>query len=160
MAILYTISLRNVTKTVDGVKTKVKMGYALAKQRGVNDTDKFASQMQSYAGNSYARTAFIGIMADIKDTLREIVADGFCVDCGQLGKFFPSLSSNGVYDASRFNPQADIKKVYARWKRPEKLANIQDPSPLYELAPTTEITDAGKKAAKKAQHTAQIRPIG
>ena len=160
MAILYTISLRNVTKKIDGVRTKVKQGYAVAKSRGTYDTDTFAKQMEAFAGNAYSRTAFTAIMADIKETLVEVLVDGKNVDLGTLGKFYPALSSEGVFDASKFNPQANIKKVYARWGRPEKLANIVDPKPSYELAPTTEISDAGKKAAKKAQHTAQIRPIG
>ncbi len=162
MAILYSISLRKVSvkDPETGERVKVKKGYAVAKARGTYDTDAFAKQLEASAGNNYQRTAFVAILADVAETARDIISQGYFIDCGNLGKFYPSLSSVGVYDASEFTPMAHIKKVYARWARPEKLANIQDPKPTYELLPTNEYADAGKQAAKQGKSTVQVRPIG
>ena len=154
----YSISIRNVVVTTDGVKTKVKKGYAVCQSAGTVDSEAFEKQLEAYAGTGYTRSALNAIMSDIEESMKELLAQGYNVDCGELGKFYPALSSQGVLDASDFSPVLHIKKVYAKWGRPEKLTNIVDPTPTYNYVATNEWNDAGKKAQKGAKNQASIVP--
>lgn len=149
MAINYSLSERNVTvkDPVTGVKTKVLKRYAKAQANGKMTLDEFcalvARTSKGYsASNIKALTVVLAsaLVANAKMSQRS--------QMGELGYFGHGLSSEGILDAQQFSPQSNVKKVYVKWTKGSRLANLTNAT--FTLISTRDVQKAGKKAQKQA----------
>lgn len=98
----------------------------------------------SQHGSPYTRDVIVGVITSAVDCLRELLLEGHKVQLGDLGSFYVTLSSEGVEDAAKFNPQQHITKVNVRWDSSEYFDNLR-PEAQFQMVLTRKEQQAAKK---------------
>ena len=151
----YSISARNTTVTVEGVKQKVEKWFATPQLKGTLTTQEFADMMSAASGR-YQSAQIFALVAIVAAQLVLQAKDSRRVQLGGLGTFGPALSSEGVLNAEDFNAKNHIKKVYINWARSNQFSELRGAS--FNLVATLNIKKAGTKATKKASNVVNVNP--
>ncbi|MCQ2077715.1 MAG: hypothetical protein MJZ20_11945 [Bacteroidaceae bacterium] len=129
------------------IRKTILKAYGKAQSIGTMTSEDFCRQIA--AKGSYSRADITSILVVLKDALELWIRNGFRVDVGDMGKFYPSLSSKGVEDAKEFKPTAHIKKAYCNWARPSLMSKMRDVT--FELVNTHLAQSSTNLASKEAQ---------
>ena len=138
------------------VRKSVQRAYATAQSVSTLSTDEFTRLIA--AKGAYSRADILSIITIIGDCIENMLQLGQRVRVGDLGDFFPSISSKGVPDANDFSPAAHIKKAYSGWKRSSLMAKLRDVS--YNLVNTKNAQTALNLANKGAQSEFTVQQSG
>ncbi len=139
MAINYSISYRKVNVAVldeDGHKQYDEHGvlitepvykaYANAQSAGDLDTKAFAKSCITTGSILWSTADIIAMLDDVLGALESMLLQGKRVELGDMGTFYPSLSSKGCPLDETWVASAYIKKAYASWLRPAEMKNFKE----------------------------------
>lgn len=101
------------------IKKNVQKAYGTVQTIGTLSFDDFIRSVA--AQGAYSRADIYSIVNVITDALVDVIKLGQRVDLGDLGTFYPAISSVGVLDAKDFNPASHIKKAYVGWTKPKAM---------------------------------------
>lgn len=123
------VAMRNedgTTVKINGViqYATVPKWYAKAQMKEVLDTNTFMKYCISHYGSVYGIVDLRACLEKIGDCLIEQMYEGKKIELDDLGAFKAGISSEGVEDATTFNPSLHIKKSYANWVKPNDMKNL------------------------------------
>ena len=110
MALNYSLGVR-LSKPND--KSSEKKVYATLQMRELVDIDALAEHMTQH-NSQFSKGVIKGIIEDAVSCVVELLKDGNHVELGPLGKLRLTCKSEGVDDASTFNPSDNIKSISLR----------------------------------------------
>ena len=145
----YSLGLRLLTPGDPESKREV-CAYAQARQ--VLNITALAKHIQTH-GSPYTRDIIVGVLTKTVDCIRELLLDGNKVQLGEMGAFYVTLTSDGVEDATKFNPSDHITAVKVHWERSKAFADLL-PEATFNLVTTRKVQTEDKKAAKEALNEA------
>ena len=113
--------------TVDGViqYTKIPKWFPKAQVKAVLTPKDFYRYCVEHFGSVYGVVDLQACFDKIADCLIEQMLQGKRIDLGDLGAFKAAISSEGVEDATSFNPAIHIKKSYAGWTKPKAMKALE-----------------------------------
>lgn len=129
-------------------KDSAKKVFGNAQQREVLNLADFARHISQH-GSIYDRSTIVGCITAVVDCLREELLNGNAVSLGELGKFYVTLSTEGVEDATEFNPNSHVTAVNVRWDKGTNFSNLKDDA-TFRLVNTRKEQAAAIKAEKEA----------
>ncbi len=144
MAILYSLSARH-SKPND--KNSEKKVYATAQAREVVDKTALAQHMSQHT-SAFSQGELEGIITDVVNCIQEQLLEGNQVLLEPLGKFYLTLKSEGVDDASVFSA-ANIRAVRVRFKPQTRLKYNVLNNASFEFASTRTQQASAKKQEKQ-----------
>lgn len=122
----------SITKQTNANSPAVDAVYATRQVRTILSMEDFAQHIKDH-GSTWSVGDLVGILYTIVNCLKEEVLNGNGVELGQLGTFYPALSSTG-YKKSGKKPEEftadDIKKVTIGWRRGIKIKNMRSEAQL------------------------------
>jgi len=146
MAIKYSLGA-HLSKPND--KNSEKKVYPMAQYTELMDLNDFARHIQAH-GSPFTRDVIIGVLTAAVDCLHEQLVAGKKVNFGDLGSFYISLRSEGVDDASVFDPTVHVKSIYVHWERSKFFADLKgDPDLKWEYTLTHKAMAQAKKQEKQ-----------
>lgn len=128
-------------------KDSAKKVFGNAQQREVLTLADFARHISQH-GSVYDRSTIVGCITAVVDCLREELLNGNAVSLGELGKFYVTLSTEGVEDATEFNPNTHVTSVNVRWDKGSNFSNLKDDA-SFRLVSTRKEQAAALKAEKQ-----------
>lgn len=140
----YSLALR---VTNPSEKDSAKRVFGNAQQREVLTLADFARHISQH-GSIYDRSTIVGCITAVVDCLREELLNGNAVSLGELGKFYVTLSTEGVEDATEFNPNTHVHSVNVRWDKGSNFSNLKDDA-SFRLVSTRKEQAAAIKAEKE-----------
>ncbi len=149
MAIKYSLSYRkiNIAKldeegnkqyTTDGtlITEPAYKAYASCQSDSYGDTIAFA-QAVARKNQFMGRSDILAVLTNIASVLKENILAGMVTKVGEMGSYKPTVSSNGCpeEEVDKFTAGKYIKKAYANWTRPVKLADMKSICEFEQVAP-------------------------
>lgn len=145
MPIRYSLSARPVKPQDESSQKRV---YPMAQYNELVDLNEFARHIQAH-GSPFTRDVITGVLTAAVDCLREQLVAGKKVNFGDMGAFYLTLRSDGVEDATTFDPSTHVKNIYVHWERSRFFADLKgDPDIKWEYTLTHKAMAAAKKQAK------------
>ena len=138
------------------VRKSVQRAYATAQSVSTLSTDEFTRLIA--AKGAYSRADILSIITILAASIEDMILLGQRIDLGDMGIFFPSISSKGVLDAKDFTPSAHINKAYAGWTRSSLMKKLKDVS--YNLVNTRNAQNSLNLATKGAQQSFTVQQSG
>ena len=120
-----------------------KKAYANIQLTGVLNIAQFARHIQDH-NTVFSTGTIVGVLTEMSHCLRELLMQGFKVDLGDLGIFYPSISSQGASTLEKFSEQ-NITKFGANYLMSEALKDMR-PEVQFEKVPTRKAVAATLKA--------------
>ena len=146
MALCYSLGVR-LSKPND--KNSEKKVYATLQMRELVDIDALAEHMASH-NSQFSKGVIKGIVEDTVSCVVEMLKDGNHVELGPLGTLRLTCKSEGVDDASTFNPASNMVRINLRLKpNATTLARIRN-GVAYEYVSTRKQQAAARKQEKQA----------
>ena len=145
MAINYSLGV-HLSKPND--KNSEKKVYAHAQAREVMQLEDLADHIQQH-GSPFTADIILGVARKLVSCVCEQLLEGNKVCLGRLGSFYISLKSEGVDDASTFNPADNIKALNVRWNRGSDFKNLLGKA-KFEYVTTRKQQSASRKQEKQA----------
>lgn len=138
------------------IKKTVQKAYATPQTIGTLSLDDFTKSIA--AQGAYSRADILSIITILAASIEDMILLGQRIDLGDMGIFFPSISSKGVLDAKDFTPSAHINKAYAGWTRSSLMKKLKDVS--YNLVNTRNAQNSLNLATKGAQQSFTVSQSG
>lgn len=123
--------------------------YASAQLTKVMDLEEFAKHIATH-GNVYKRYDIRAVLTMAVDCLREMLLNGYKVQLGDLGSFYPSFSSRSTLTAKDFNPVLHIASVNVNWECGDMFYDIKEDAE-FNLVTTRAIQRTVLKAVKNGE---------
>ncbi len=136
----YSVSLRGNPMDL----SQPKKAYGRVQLTKVMSLDQFAEHIATH-GCKYDRGDIYAVLVSAGRCLRELVLQGCKVSLGDLGSFYPSLSSNGADSMEAFTA-AHIKCLSMNWDKPLKLEDMTADAEFVQVS-----SRAAQAAALKAE---------
>ena len=138
------------------IKKTVQKAYATARIVGTLSLDAFTKDIAAHG--AYSRADILSIIIILEENIRKMILLGQRVELGDLGVFFPAISSTGCLDANEFTPTKHIKKAYAGWTRVGEMKKLQNIS--YNLVPSLSVQQGLNKANKSGSASFTVQQSG
>ena len=136
--------------------------YARLQLNGVLDINALADHMSNH-NSIYSKGTIVGVITDMCHCIKEAITEGNAVTLGDLGRFTPSISSEGTLPGTdaEGNPktamemftEANIKAVNVNYELGTGL-DFKREDFDFEYTTTRKAQAAAKKAQKKGQNSA------
>ncbi len=136
--------------------------YASLQLNGILDIRALAKHMANH-NSIYTEGTIVGIITDMCHCVKEAITEGNAIELGDLGRFTPSISSEGTLPGvdAEGNPktamemftEANIKQVNVNYELGEGL-DFKREDFDFEYTTTRKAQAAAKKAQKKGQDSA------
>ena len=136
--------------------------YASLQLNGVLDINALAAHMSNH-NSIYSKGTIVGVITDMCHCIKEAITEGNAVMLGDLGRFTPSITSEGALPGtdSEGNPitameaftEANIKDVNVNYEVGSGLDFKRDDFD-FEFTTSRKAQAAAKKAQKKGQKSA------
>lgn len=97
--------------------------YAQFKLNGQMSFDELCETIAD--GNTLSKGEAIAVLYRLADVVKAQMEQGRSVDCGELGIFRPSFSSNGVADETDFNVRRDMRTPKITFKPKKKMKRLK-----------------------------------
>lgn len=88
--------------------------YAQNLTHGTVGIDELCEHISNH-GSLYDRATVQGVIMKLVDCITELLAQSYKVKLGELGTFYNTLCSEGVFDPKEFDPEKHIKGVNLRF---------------------------------------------
>ncbi len=102
-----------------------KRAYAQVQIKETYDLDKLSKHIAMH-GSVWTEDIVAGVVKKFCKCVEELIIGGCKVELGDLGAFYPAVSSIGARTYEDFNPANNIKKVRANFSRGEKFKNLRN----------------------------------
>ena len=132
--------------------------YASAQCTKVMDMEEFARHISTH-GSVYSRADVRAVLTMSVDCLREMLLNGYKIQLGDLGSFYPSLSCTGTLTAAEFNPSIHVKAVNVVWERGTDFLNLKDDAE-YNLVAIRSVQKKVLSALKNGETTVDLTETG
>ena len=136
--------------------------YARLQLNGVLDINALADHMSNH-NSIYSKGTIVGVITDMCHCIKEAITEGNAVLLGELGRFAPSISSEGTLPGvdAEGNPktamemftEANIKQVNVNYELGAGL-DFKREDFDFEYVTSRQAQAAAKKAQKKGQSSA------
>ena len=136
--------------------------YANLQLNGVLDIDALADHIHDH-NSVYSEGTITGVITDMCKCIKEAITEGNAVELGKLGRFTPTISSEGALPgvdkdgnpktAMEMFTEDNIKQVNVCFELGEGL-NFKREDFNFEYTTTRKAQAAAKKAQKKGQESA------
>ena len=137
--------------------------FATLQLNGVLDINSLADHMSNH-NSIYSKGTIVGVITDMCHCIKEAITEGNAVELGDLGRFTPSISSEGAVatEATETEPAhtamenfsaANIKQVNVNYELGAGLDFKRDDFD-FEYTTTRKAQAAAKKAQKAGQTSA------
>jgi len=136
--------------------------YATLQLNGVLDINALADHMSNH-NSIYSKGTIVGVITDMCHCIKEAITEGNAVLLGELGRFAPSISSEGTLPGvdAEGNPktamemftEANIKQVNVNYELGTGL-DFKREDFNFEYVTSRKAQAAAKKAQKKGQSSA------
>ncbi|MDD6591881.1 MAG: DNA-binding domain-containing protein [Prevotella sp.] len=77
-------------------------------------------------GSSYRKGDYKAIISTLAEAMAEMMAEGYRIDLGEIGSFYPTLDCKGADTMADFDPDKHIKAVNVNWKPGDDFKNLKD----------------------------------
>ena len=141
---------------------EVEKAYARLQLNGVLDINALADHMSNH-NSIYSKGTIVGVITDMCHCIKEAITEGNAVMLGELGRFTPSISSEGTLPGvdAEGNPktamemftEANIKAVNVNYELGTGL-DFKREDFDFEFTTSRKAQAAAKKAQKKGQQNA------
>ncbi|MBQ7349577.1 MAG: DNA-binding protein [Bacteroides sp.] len=118
--------------------------------------NEFAKHIASH-GSVYSRADVAAILTLAVDCLREMLLKGCKVELGDLGNFYPSLSSDSTATAKEYDPTDHVKSVNVNWERGTLFLNLKKDA-TFNLVAIRSVQRAVLKAVKNGETVVDLYP--
>ncbi len=99
-----------------------KKAYARAQHADNFDVQRFASYVASH-NNKYSRGDIYAVLETVARHVKELVQNGHKVSLGDLGAFYPALTSDAAPSVGEFTPDL-IRSVRVKWEPSKEFENL------------------------------------
>jgi len=141
---------------------EAEKAYASLQLNGVLNIDALAAHMTNH-NSIYSKGTIVGVITDMCHCIKEAITEGNAVELGELGRFTPTISSEGALPGTdaEGNPktamemftEANIKGVNVNYELGTGLDFKRDDF-NFEYTTTRKAQAAAKKAQKKGEQSA------
>ena len=107
-------------------------------------TDELIDHIISH-GSSFRKGDYKAIISTLAEAMAELMAEGYRIDLGEIGSFYPTLDCKGADTMADFDPDKYIKAVNVNWKPGDDFKNLKDKVTFRE-----DLTRRKQKEALKA----------
>jgi len=104
--------------------TAAKRAYAQVQIKETYDLEKLSKHIAMH-GSIWTEDIVAGVAKKLCKCIEELIIGGYKVELGDLGAFYPAVSSQGARTFDEFNPNINIKRVRANFSRGEKLKDLK-----------------------------------
>lgn len=122
MSINYSVSKRTVTGHKDTEKC-----YASSQIDNEMDINAFAEHIAAH-GSVYSRDIIAGVLMKAVDCMREKLLEGYRIQLGDLGSFYPSIANKSYTllpdEPDDYKPNLHIAKLNVIWSRGKKMKDL------------------------------------
>lgn len=127
-----------------------KKAYAQVQIKETYDLDKLAKHIAMH-GSVWTEDIVNGVAKKLCKCIEELIIGGNKVVLGDLGAFYPAVTSKGAKDFESFNPTVNIRKVRANFSRGPRFKDLRtsDMPVEFNLVLTREKQAEAKKQAYK-----------
>lgn len=101
-----------------------KRAYAQVQIKETYDLDKLSKHIAMH-GSIWTEDIVAGVTKKFCKCVEELIIAGNKVELGDLGAFYPSVTSKGADDFDSFNPNVNIRKVRANFQRGTKFKDLR-----------------------------------
>lgn len=143
----YSVALKN-NRGKDSATYPTK-AYATAQIDEVYSLDKFAKHIADH-GSVYGRGDIYAVLIQAVECLKELILQGKKISLGDLGAFYPTISSVGANTKADFTA-SNIKKLTVGWTKGSELKNMKDEATFQYVA--TRAVQAQSAAAERKTTT-------
>lgn len=143
----YSVALKN-NRGKDSATYPTK-AYATAQFDEVYSLDKFAKHIADH-GSVYGRGDIYAVLIQAVECLKELILQGKKISLGDLGAFYPTISSVGANTKADFTA-SNIKKLTVGWTKGSELKNMKDEATFQYVA--TRAVQAQSAAAERKTTT-------
>ena len=91
-------------------RQQVQKTYGKIIYRGTLSLSDMAEHIMKH-GSVYTEDVVIGVITKLKSCMQEMLADGHKVKLDGIGTLYPTLTSEGVTDASKYSAQENVTRV-------------------------------------------------
>lgn len=85
-----------------------------------------------FHGSSYRRGDYKAIVSTLAEAIANKMAEGYKIDLAEMGKFYPTLKSDGAETIAEFNPDKHIKAVNINWEPSEEFKDLKQKTTFHE----------------------------
>ena len=101
-----------------------KRAYAQVQIKETYDLDKLSKHIAMH-GSVWTEDIVSGVAKKLCKCVEELIIGGNKVVLGDLGAFYPSVTSKGAKDFESFNPTSNIRKVRANFSRGTRFKDLR-----------------------------------
>lgn len=98
--------------------------YASAQSTKTLSLNEFIDSIMQH-GSSYSRGDYKAIISRIAEEMAKKLRDGYRVDLGELGRFYPTLECEGADSFETFNPDVHIKEIRVNWHPSKEFEHLR-----------------------------------
>lgn len=138
----------SVTVRQNPTRPEIKKCYANMQLSGTISTKELAVHMETH-GSQYDRGDIYAILMKVTKCVRELLIEGYKVELGDLGHFYPSINSEGADDPEKFTEQ-NIKGINARWTPGKDFENLISDAAFQPVATRKKQAEALKQEKDSA----------
>lgn len=106
--------------------------YASAQYHKVLSLDELITHITQH-GSSIRRGEIKAVVSHLAEAMAEKMAEGYKVDLGELGKFYPTLDCEGADSYEDFSPDRHIRAIRVHWQPSEEFSHLRDEANFTEV---------------------------
>lgn len=106
-----------------------------------------------YHGSVYGRGDYKAVVSNLAEALAEKMAEGYKIELGELGKFYPTLDCEGADTMDDFDPEKHIKAVKVNWHPSTEFKNLKDRARFREYLTRRQEKEAIKMDMERLQNS-------
>ena len=148
--VIYSIADQKSKKAGEEMKSRA---YAHLQLREVMSLKAFSKHVSNH-GSNYSRADIEAVLTLVTDCLLEMLREGKKVQLGDLGSFYPILSSEGAESKETFTSR-NIRRLYAGWERGKAFKDFKEEVD-FTLVPTRKAQQATTQAQKQGATTVDL----
>lgn len=101
-----------------------KKVYASAQTFKTLSVDEFIDGIM-YHGSAYKRGDYKAMMSTFAEELANKLKEGYRINMGEMGTFYPTLDCEGASSMEEFNPEQHIKGIRVNWVPSDDFKNLR-----------------------------------
>lgn len=125
--------------------------YASAQYESIMSFDELIDFIILH-GSVYGRGDYKAVVSNIAEAMAEKIAEGYKIELGEMGKFYPTLDCEGAGTMKDFDPERHIKAVRVNWHPGGEFENLKSRTTFREYLTRRQEKEAIKQDAGRLKN--------
>ncbi len=106
-------------------------------------------------GSVYGRGDYKAVVSALAEAMAEKMADGYKIDLGEMGKFYPTLDCVGAETTQDFDPEKHIRAVRVNWNPGDDFKDLKSRATFREYLTRRQEKEAIKLDMYRMQNSGE-----